>query len=73
MLSRNSTDKTASISSIVDHVMDINTQLNPDMIYLFNNLEKDDRSLTIKRLNDEMNSSSSSNNQSPKKINEICL
>jgi hypothetical protein len=35
---------------------------------LFNNLEKDDRTLTIKRLNVEMNSSSSSNDQSPKKL-----
>jgi hypothetical protein len=68
MLSGNSTDKTSSISSIVDHVMDTNTQLNPDMIDLFNNLENDERTLTIKRLNVEMNSSSSSNDQSPKKL-----
>jgi hypothetical protein len=68
MLSDNSIDFTGSIDDIVDHVMDIHTQLNPAIINAFANLDKSDRTSTIKRSNGDMNSSSSSNDQSPKKL-----
>ena len=68
---RNSTHKIASINSIVDHVMDKNTQLNPDVFELFDNLEKDDKTPTTKRLYNEMNSSSSSNDQTPKRLMKL--
>ena len=68
MLSDNSIDFTGSIDDIVDHVMDTQTPLNPSMINVFSNLDKSDKTPTIKRTNGDMNSSSSSNDQSPKKL-----
>ena len=58
MLSDNSIDFTGSIDDIGYHVMDVHTQLNPAMINVFGNLDKSDKTPTIKR---------NSNDQSPKK------
>jgi hypothetical protein len=48
--------------------LDTGTQLNPDVIFQFNNLEKENRTPTTKRFYNEMNSSSSSNDQTPKRL-----
>jgi hypothetical protein len=56
MLSDNSIDFTGSIDDIVDHFMDIHTQLNPAIINAFASQDKSDRTPTIKSSNGDMNS-----------------
>jgi hypothetical protein len=53
--------------------MNTDTLLNPHMISLLDNLDKNDRESTIKRLCDVMNSSSSSKDQSPKILMEFAF
>jgi hypothetical protein len=65
------TETASSIS--VNHVLDTGAQLNPDVICQFNDLVKESRTSTTNRFYYEMNLSSSSNDQTPKTINEICL